>query len=173
MNRWDGYGELYHHGIKGQKWGVRRYQNEDGTLTEEGKERYGRQEAKKDRYNEATAPGKVSIMAERATKPALGIAAGLGAAKGAIGIANMAINNPMMASLIAGGSKAVTAGLIGGTLVGLPLAAGISMIAPAVILGGTRLVGRMLENTNRSVDDKMEKSDKEYYEKYKDRYIKD
>ena len=32
--------ELYHHGIKGQKWGVRRYQNEDGTLTEEGKERY-------------------------------------------------------------------------------------------------------------------------------------
>lgn len=32
--------ELYHHGIKGQKWGVRNYQNEDGTLTEEGKERY-------------------------------------------------------------------------------------------------------------------------------------
>ena len=28
---------LYHHGIKGQKWGVRRYQNPDGTLTEEGK----------------------------------------------------------------------------------------------------------------------------------------
>lgn len=32
--------ELYHHGIKGQKWGVRRYQNEDGTLTPEGKKRY-------------------------------------------------------------------------------------------------------------------------------------
>lgn len=32
--------ELYHHGVKGQKWGVRNYQNEDGTLTEEGKERY-------------------------------------------------------------------------------------------------------------------------------------
>lgn len=32
---------LEHHGIKGQKWGVRRYQNEDGTLTEEGKKRYG------------------------------------------------------------------------------------------------------------------------------------
>ena len=32
---------LAHSGIKGQKWGVRRYQNEDGTLTEEGKQRYG------------------------------------------------------------------------------------------------------------------------------------
>ena len=33
--------ELYHHGIKGQKWGVRRFQNEDGSLTPAGKERYG------------------------------------------------------------------------------------------------------------------------------------
>ena len=34
-------GELYHHGIKGQKWGVRRYQNEDGSLTAAGRKRYG------------------------------------------------------------------------------------------------------------------------------------
>lgn len=32
---------LYHHGVKGMRWGVRRYQNKDGTLTEEGKNRYG------------------------------------------------------------------------------------------------------------------------------------
>lgn len=31
---------LEHHGIKGQKWGIRRYQNDDGTLTEEGRKRY-------------------------------------------------------------------------------------------------------------------------------------
>lgn len=33
--------ELWHHGIKGQRWGVRRFTNPDGTLTEEGKRRYG------------------------------------------------------------------------------------------------------------------------------------
>ena len=32
--------ELYHHGIKGQKWGVRKYQNKDGSLTPAGRERY-------------------------------------------------------------------------------------------------------------------------------------
>jgi hypothetical protein len=32
--------ELYHFGILGMHWGVRRYQNKDGSLTEEGKKRY-------------------------------------------------------------------------------------------------------------------------------------
>lgn len=32
---------LAHHGIKGQKWGIRRYQNPDGSLTPEGEKRYG------------------------------------------------------------------------------------------------------------------------------------
>ena len=31
--------EMYHHGIKGMKWGVRRHQNPDGTLTSAGKKR--------------------------------------------------------------------------------------------------------------------------------------
>ena len=32
--------ELYHYGIEGQKWGVRRFQNKDGTLTAEGRAHY-------------------------------------------------------------------------------------------------------------------------------------
>ncbi len=41
--------ELYHHGIKGQKWGVRRYQSKDGSLTPAGKKRYSNKEIRQDR----------------------------------------------------------------------------------------------------------------------------
>ena len=34
--------ELYHWGVKGMKWGVRRYQNKDGSLTNAGQKRYDR-----------------------------------------------------------------------------------------------------------------------------------
>lgn len=37
---------LAHYGIKGQKWGVRRFQNSDGSLTQLGREHYGRSEGK-------------------------------------------------------------------------------------------------------------------------------
>ncbi len=47
------YGEeLYHFGIKGQRWGIRRYQNEDGTLTEAGKRRAAKKDEKWAKKNE-------------------------------------------------------------------------------------------------------------------------
>ena len=38
--------ELYHHGILGQRWGIRRYQNPDGSLTAAGRKRYGPEDAR-------------------------------------------------------------------------------------------------------------------------------
>lgn len=57
---------LAHHGIKGQKWGVRRYQNADGTLTADGKKKYGTVE----NFNKA----------QKRKKVARGIAIGAGTA---------------------------------------------------------------------------------------------
>lgn len=47
----DGYPQDYfeHHGILGMKWGVRRYQNADGSLTEAGRKRYIDQKYRQDR----------------------------------------------------------------------------------------------------------------------------
>lgn len=45
--------ELYHHGILNQKWGVRRYQNKDGSLTEEGKLRYSKSQDRKEKWMNA------------------------------------------------------------------------------------------------------------------------
>lgn len=54
---------LVHHGIKNQKWGIRRYQNEDGTYTEEGKRRR-REEVHPD-YKRAHDKKKVSQMSDQ------------------------------------------------------------------------------------------------------------
>lgn len=54
---------LIHYGIQGQKWGVRRFQNEDGTYTSEGLERrrqyeYGSERDNKKLYKQATKAGR-------------------------------------------------------------------------------------------------------------------
>lgn len=41
--------ELCHHGVKGQRWGIRRYRNEDGSLTEAGQRRYGKRYERRQR----------------------------------------------------------------------------------------------------------------------------
>lgn len=63
---------LMHYGVKGMKWGVRRYQDKNGRLTAEGKEHYGKSESgKKTRSEEEVG----SLLATYAT--ALGVAAAI------------------------------------------------------------------------------------------------
>lgn len=58
--------ELYHFGIKGQKWGVRRYQNPDGTLTAAGKKRRAKYEEDLNRLNSDMLRNR--IVVERANR---------------------------------------------------------------------------------------------------------
>lgn len=49
-----GSDELYHHGILGMRWGIRRYQNKDGSLTPDGKKRYNTEDTKATASNKST-----------------------------------------------------------------------------------------------------------------------
>lgn len=57
------YNAIYHHGIQGMKWGRRRYQNDDGTLTAEGRARYGLSEQKAGELSREEATRKANLAA--------------------------------------------------------------------------------------------------------------
>lgn len=63
--------ELYHFGIKGMHWGIRRFQRNDGTLTSSGKKRYG--------DSNSGSRGNTSKISPRTKKIAIGVGAGIAA----------------------------------------------------------------------------------------------
>ena len=67
------YNELYHHGIRGQRWGVRRYQNEDGSRTSRGKKRQSDRNENKKSVKEwlSNNKGKIAAVTSAAGAAAL------------------------------------------------------------------------------------------------------
>lgn len=60
--------ELYHHGIKGMKWGVRRYQNYDGSYTQKGLKRYHKAEQDYEAASRKAQEAKQAYKSYRGTK---------------------------------------------------------------------------------------------------------
>jgi len=83
MRQYDTGDTLEHFGIKGQKWGVRRYENPDGTLTPEGQKRYygklfEKESKKQERLNyKADRATQIRLAKDHATKAKQSAAAGL------------------------------------------------------------------------------------------------
>ena len=97
----DGSDYLIHHGIKGQRWGIRRYQNEDGSLTAAGRKRYGVSEQVKSKWNGLTDKQKSNIKKAAAIGVAVAGTALLayGAYKVSEGIKNEAYKKSMDAGM--------------------------------------------------------------------------
>lgn len=114
--------ELKHYGVKGQKWGVRNYQNADGSLTPEGQARLARSQ----RYVQS----KQKTVGQRVRRT---LGAGLigGLVPGLAGAAGL--TGTVLGSLAAGGTS--LAGLTAGGVAGLAAAGAISA-APLMAIGG-------------------------------------
>ena len=93
---------IEHHGILGQRWGVRRYQNEDGTLTPAGKDRYREDKAlskKEQRYLEGKRLYSEGKTIDEYKKKELLVNAGSVAASSLVGAAIAATGKTFVAKL--------------------------------------------------------------------------
>lgn len=84
---------LQHWGIKGQKWGVRRYQNKDGSLTSAGRKRYS------DDSNRSSSSERKVVSSSTKKKVAAGVATGVAVGAATI-LAAYAIKDPKARAMI-------------------------------------------------------------------------
>ena len=153
--------DLYHSGVKGMKWGVRRYTNPDGTLTESGKARYnqdGTRKRSKDMSDEDLRKSSNRLQAEQ-NYDRLSETRGDKAAKKAVAIGASMIGSFIMSS----GSV-----LVADAITNKSFKFAKEKIAQALIVGGLTSTGALVTglvsssggSVNNSVNDK-------YYPKQK------
>lgn len=121
---------LCHHGVKGQKWGVRRYQNKDGSLTDEGRRAYG--------YGK----GADRVIRKNTAQRAVGgakLGAKIGAAWGGIvgggtgtAIAMMSLPYVGLPVTIAAAGASIVSGMLSGAGSGALTGLGVGTLAGAV-----------------------------------------
>ena len=116
--------ELYHHGIRGQKWGVRRFQNKDGTLTPAG-----RRHQSEDSDDAQNGSPKRSIDKATLAKGA--------AIAGAVALGAVLVTNPGARNLVAKYGKTAVTGL--GSAVGKGAANTVNFAGKVAKKTGERL----------------------------------
>lgn len=163
--------ELKHYGILGMKWGVRRYVNQDGTLTPAGKQRYYKNEktmadAPRKAVKKATVSGVSGVTSAAAlstgvkTLP-LSVKASIATAKGAAYVAskggaliggNAAINGSIIAGQTAVNNMLLAMGSMNPAL--LAIGVGASAVGAASAIGAARAVSKSskAKRQNKNID---------------------
>lgn len=134
--------ELYHHGIKGQKWGVRRFQNPDGTYTNAGKER---------RNNDERRP--LTDTQKRTLKK---VAAGVGIGAVAVGGLVLAAKRPDLVVKAGGALGKIGAQTVKSTSEALKRSGKAAVDAAITSAGAIAItkLGKALENSSSDEDTK-------------------
>jgi hypothetical protein len=101
---WNSDEEFYHHGIRGMKWGVRRYQNDNGTLTNAGKKHYKYREAALRSVNKGTN----YVKGRKAVKIASIISSSAAVASGALWVASAFVPGMPILNTVAAAANLVS-----------------------------------------------------------------
>lgn len=166
--------ELAHHGVKGQRWGVRNYQNEDGTLTSQGRNHYGVGDGY-DKYRNPNGSlnerGKIRYdktkqyvtKHEKSVGSRIGRTIGGGAAGGLIGslTGGALIGGGSLAAFLAAGGSLTAANLGAFGVIGAAGAIASVPLMAAGVLGGLTITGLKHAHQARKV-----KKGKQFMDKF-------
>lgn len=143
------YNELYHYGIKGMKWGVRRYQNEDGSLTPAGRKReLKKQERKELKKLDDKYPARSQVRASKVAVAAYaGTALDTAAAGSALTYGLAKIGRNSEAAKVYTGSRRLFNEMVGSAYVGV----GYAYIMHAMFGGETY---QKYKDERRAIKDK-------------------